>query len=117
MNFLLKTNPSPSLAQLETLEPVDLVGWFLFLVLTAPSDEKAKQAAAYCEEVARMHNLTPKQSEEAKAIAIALDYSNEIGRFDEGAEKKWLSSYRDALDDGHSQQDAEEWAFDAVYNH
>ena len=117
MNSLLKTNLSPSLAQLETLDPVDLVGWALFLVLTAPNDQKAKQAAAYCEEVARMHNLTPKQSEEAKAVAIALDYSNEIGKFDEGAESRWIGSYREALADGHSQQDAEEWAFNAVYNH
>ena len=33
------------------------------------------------------------------------------------AESRWIASYKEALADGHSQQDAEEWAFDAVYNY
>ena len=33
------------------------------------------------------------------------------------AESRWIASYEEALADGHSQQDAEEWSFDAVYNH
>ena len=33
------------------------------------------------------------------------------------AESRWIASYKEALADGHSQQDAEEWGFDAVYNY